>query len=170
MIDRLEEPSETIENLRVTRKNIQDAIAIGKIINCNSGIYTQEIEPKGLIQWALDMRYDIPPPLKSLLQEEDEFAVNGKIPPYLNIEHPHYSTELDTSIRVWMKLFQSGGEIKIQPVTVISQIKNALQEEGITGIRDSGRLASGINPNWNKRGGNTKNKKPKTKKNTPVEK
>lgn len=90
----------------------------------------------------------------------------GEIPPYLDKEHPHYSTELATSIEIWMQLFQSDAPIENKRYTIIEQIKAALRKKGLTGKRETGRLAAGINPNHNKRGGGTRTKKKATSKRT----
>ncbi len=128
---------------------------------------TLKIKPVDFINWANSKELKIPDQLKPLLNQQDALAKN---PPYLDPEHPHYSTELATSIKIWLQLFQSGADIKTQPHPLIDQIKAALKEKGFAGARENSRLATGINPNWNKRGGSTKNKRTKTKKITPVKK
>jgi len=119
------------------------------------------------IKWAKSKKHEIP---RELLWAETELIMEGPTPPYLDPNHKHYSTELATSIEVWMQLFQSDAEIKTQPHPLIDQIQAALEKKGFAGTRENSRLATGINPNWNKRGGSTKNKQPKTKKIKPVKK
>ena len=99
-------------------------------------------------------------------QDAPYVSSKGEIPPYLDKKHPHYSTELATSIEIWMQLFQSGAPIKNQSLTLVGQIKAALKEKGFTGPRESSRLASGINPDYNKRGGGTRTKIKVTSKRT----
>jgi hypothetical protein len=97
-------------------------------------------------------------------QEVPYVYPDGKIPPYLDPKHLHYSTELATCIEVWMQLFQSNAPIENPKYSLVNQIKKALEKKGFKGIRSAYRLASCINPDSNKRGGGTRVKKKTTHK------
>jgi hypothetical protein len=129
-------------------------------------IAPQEKElPKLLFNKAIIEAYEQKhPELKP--QDAPYVSSKGEIPPYLDKKHTHYSTELATSIAVWLQLFQSGAPIKNQSRTLVEQIKAALKEKGFTRSRESSRLATGINPDSNKRGGGTHTKNKATSKRT----
>jgi hypothetical protein len=99
-------------------------------------------------------------------QDAPYISSKGEIPPYLNKKHRYYSTELATSVEVWLKLFESGEDIKNQSVTLVNQIKAALEKKGFKHSRENSRLATAINPDYNKRGGGTHAKKKTTSKRT----